>query len=234
MNREHMSTLNNHLVYTMKLSSETIQILKNFANINQSVILDAGTRIRTISVTKTILAEADIIEEFPVDVAIYDLPQFLNSVNLIDDADLSFGPESVLISNGKSNIEYRYSDPRVVTAPPKGRSLSLQTEDVSFTLLGETLQKLLKASAVLQLPDMALRGREGVLFFELYDKKQNTSSNKFRVDVGSVEDDNDFDFRIENLKILPGDYEVVVSKNSFARFEHASIPVVYFVALEKK
>lgn len=215
----------------MQLSPETIQVLKNFSTINQSIVIDQGNRLRTVSVMKNILAEAEIIEEFPVSVPIYDLSQFLNSLNLVDGANLEFGESSVMISNGSTSIEYRYSDPSVITAPPN-KTISLPTEDVYFTLYGDVLQKLVKASSVLQLPDLALVGNGGVLSLELHDKKQSASSNRFKVEVGSVEDDVTLGFRIENLKVLPGDYDVIVSNKLISKWTHHSIPVSYWIALE--
>jgi hypothetical protein len=215
----------------MQLSPETIQVLKNFSTINQSVLIEEGNRLRTVSVMKNILAEAQIVEEFPVQVPIYDLSQFLNSLSLVDGANLEFGESSVMISNGSTSIEYRYSDPSVITSPPN-KTITLPSEDVYFTLYGDVLQRIIKASSVLQLPDLALVGSGGVLSLELHDKKQSSSSNRFRVEVGSVEDDVNLQFRIENLKVLPGDYDVIVSNKLISRWSHHSIPVSYWIALE--
>ena len=74
--------------WTMKLSDKTLVILKNFAGINNSILVKRGDSLRTISLAKNILAEANIKEEFPRDFAIYDLNQFLNGLGLHQDPEL--------------------------------------------------------------------------------------------------------------------------------------------------
>ena len=148
---------------SMKLSDSTLTVLKNFAGINNSILVKQGSKLRTISVAKNILAEADISEDFPKDVAIYDLNQFLNGLSLHQDPNLDFTEESYLtIREGKRRVKYFYADPQVIISPPD-KEISLPTEDVCFQLESITLEKLLKAAAVYQLPDLAAVGENGVV-----------------------------------------------------------------------
>ena len=139
---------------TMNLSDQTLTILKNFAGINNSILVKEGTKLRTISVAKNILAEAVIDEEFPRDFAIYDLNQFLNGLGLHQDPDLDFGNESyITIKEGKRRVKYFYADPAVIISPPD-KDITLPSEDVRFQLDNTVMEKLLKAAAVYQLPDL--------------------------------------------------------------------------------
>ena len=194
--------------WTMKLSDKTLVILKNFAGINNSILVKRGDNLRTISLAKNILAEANINEEFPRDFAIYDLNQFLNGLGLHQDPELDFREDSFLsIREGKRRVKYFFADPQVITSPPE-KTLTLPTEDVCFQLDSVTLEKLLKAAAVYQLPDLSAIGEAGVVKLVVRDKKNDTS-NEFAIVVGETKDEFSFNFKVENIKIIPGAYNVV-------------------------
>ena len=160
---------------SMKLSDNTLTILKNFAGINNSILVKQGTKLRTISVAKNILAEAEIDEEFPRDVALYDLNQLLNILSTYTNPGLDFKEESYLAyREGNRRGKYFYSDPAVIIAPPE-KEISLPTQDVCFQLDSNTLSQVLKAAAVLQLPDLSVVGGAGVVKLVVRDKKNDTS-----------------------------------------------------------
>ena len=216
---------------TMKLSDNTLTILKNFAGINNSILVKGGNKLRTISVAKNILAEADISEEFPRDFAIYDLNQFLNGLSLHADPDLDFKEESYLsIREGKRRVKYFFADPNVIIAPPE-KEINLPSQDVCFQLDSTSLEKLVKAAAVYQLPDLSAVGEAGVIKLVVRDKKNDTS-NDFAVVVGETENEFCFNFKVENIKVLPGTYEVVVSQKLLSRFTSKNHDLTYYIALE--
>ena len=216
---------------TMKLSDNTLNVLKNFAGINNSILVKEGNKLRTISVAKNILAEANITEEFPRDVAIYDLNQFLNGLSLHADPDLDFSPDSyITIKEGKRRVKYFYADPQVIVAPPE-KEITLPTEDVCFQLDSTALDKLLKAAAVYQLPDLSAIGEAGVVKLVVRDKKNDTS-NEYAVVVGETDKDFVFNFRVENIKIIPGAYDVVVSSKLLSKFSNTRFDLKYYIALE--
>ena len=216
---------------SMKLTDSTLTVLKNFAGINNSILVKQGSKLRTISVAKNILAEADISENFPKDVAIYDLNQFLNGLSLHQDPNLDFSEESYLtIREGKRRVKYFYADPQVIISPPE-KEISLPTEDVCFQLESVTLEKLLKAAAVYQLPDLAAVGENGVVKLVVRDKKNDTS-NEFAVVVGETDKEFTLNFKVENIKIIPGAYDVVISSKLLAKFTNSSYNLVYYIALE--
>jgi hypothetical protein len=215
----------------MKLSEKTITILKNFSNINQSILFRSGNNLRTISVMKNIFAEAEIEEEFPKDFGIYDLPQFLNGLDLHKNADLDFDNDGyVVIKEGKTRSKFFFADQNVIVTPPD-KSLALKSEDVKFEVTTVQLDKLVKAAKIYQLPDLSVIGESGVVKLVVRDKKNDTS-NDFSIIVGETSSQFTFNFKVENIKILSGSYEIIISKQNLARFKSKDIPLIYFVALE--
>ena len=215
----------------MKLSDQTLNILKNFAGINNSILVKQGTQLRTISVAKNILAEASIDEDFPRDFAVYDLNQFLNGLSLHQDPDLDFSPDSYIsIKEGKRRVKYFYADPNVIVSPPD-KEITLPSDDVHFQLESSSLEKLLKAAAVYQLPDLSAVGEAGVVKLVVRDKKNDTS-NEFAVVVGETDKVFSFNFKVENIKIIPGAYDVVVSQKLLSKFTNTSVDLKYYIALE--
>ena len=215
----------------MKLSDKTLSLLKNFSTINQSILFKHGNRLRTISVMKNILAEATIAEELPKDFGIYDLNQFLNGLGLHHDPELNFEADNyVVIKEGRSSSKYFFADPGVIITPPD-KPIELPTEDVTFELSTDQLDKLLKAAAIYQLPDLCVVGGEGVVKVLVRDKKNDTS-NDFSIIVGETSGTFSFNFKVENIKILPGTYDVVVSQKLLSRFVSKNHDLVYYIALE--
>jgi|TARA_R100000008_G_scaffold72504_1_gene50730 hypothetical protein len=216
----------------MKLTEKTLNLLKNFASINQSIVFKKGNTLRTMSVMKNILAEADISEEVPQDFAIYDLVQFLNGISLYGDPELDFQNESYLtIRDGKNHrTKYFFADPSVVVSPPE-KSITLPSSDVSFVLDTNNLTSLLKASAIYQLPDLSAVGENGVVKLVVRDKKNDTS-NDFSIVVGETEETFSFNFKVENIKILPGTYNVNISQKLLSRFVNENYNLTYYIALE--
>ena len=215
----------------MKLSEKTLTVLKNFAGINNSILVKEGNQLRTISVAKNILAEANIEEEFPRQFGVYDLNQFLNGLSLHQDPDLDFTEESYLnIREGKRRVKYFFADPQVIISPPD-KQITLPSEDVHFQLESSALDKLLKAAAVYQLPDLCVVGEAGVVRLVVRDKKNDTS-NSYSVGVGETDKEFSFNFKVENIKIIPGSYDVVVSSKLLSEFKNSTYNLKYYIALE--
>ena len=216
---------------TMKLSEKTLTLLKNFSNINQSILFKQGSSLRTISVMKNILAEATIDEDLPTDFGIYDLGQFLNGLALHTRPELDFQNEGyVYIKEGRMRSKYFFADPKVIVTPPE-KEITLPSEDVNFTLSTDQLDKLLKAAGIYQLPDLTVVGKNGVVKIQVRDRKNDTS-NDFAITVGETDDSFEFNFKVENIKILPGTYDVVVSKKLLSRFTCQNYNLKYYIALE--
>jgi len=215
----------------MKLSEKTLTVLKNFAGINNSILVKQGNSLRTISVAKNILAEAAIEENFPRQFGVYDLNQFLNGLSLHQDPDLDFAEESYLnIREGKRRVKYFFADPQVIISPPD-KQITLPSEDVHFQLESSALDKLLKAAAVYQLPDLSAVGGDGVVKLVVRDKKNDTS-NEYSIVVGETDKTFSFNFKVENIKIIPGAYDVVVSSKLLSRFTNSEYNLTYYIALE--
>ena len=217
--------------HTMKLSEKTLTTLKNFAGINNSILVKQGNKLRTISVAKNILAEAEIKEEFEKDFAIYDLNQFLNGLGLHQDPELDFKEDSYLtIREGKRRVKYFFADPNVIISPPD-KEIQLPTKVACFQLDSVTLEKLLKAAAVYQLPDFSAVGENGVIKLVVHDKKNDTS-NEYAIVVGETDKEFVFNFKVENIKIIPGAYDVVVSSKLLSQFTNEAYNLKYYIALE--
>ena len=216
---------------TMKLSDKTLSLLKNFSSINESLLFKQGKKLRTMSVMKNILAEATITEEFPMDFGIYDLNQILNGLSLHRDADLDFQNDSyVFIREGKNHSKYFFADPSVIIAPPD-QTLTLPSVDVAFDLTTTQLEKVLKAAGVYQLPDLSVIGENGVVKLVVRDKKNDTS-NVYSVVVAETEGQFAFNFKVENIRVVPGTYEVKISKKLLSCFTSKDHDLRYFIALE--
>ena len=215
----------------MKLSDKTISLLKNFSSINQSILFKEGNKLRTISVMKNILAEATVTEDFTKDFGVYDLNQFLNGLSLYQNPELDFKNDGyVVMKEGKSRSKYFFADPNVIVSPPD-KDIRLPSEDVSFDVSTEQLDKLLKASSIYQSPDLSAIGENGVIKLVVRDKKNDTS-NVYSVIVGETDAEFCFNFKVENIKILPGTYEVVVSQKLLSRFTAKNSDLTYYIAME--
>ena len=215
----------------MKLSDKTISVLKNFSSINQSILFKEGSTLRTISLMKNILAEATVTEEFSKDFGIYDLNQFLNGLSVHQSPELDFTNDGyVVIKEGRSRSKYFFADPNVIVTPPE-KAINLPTEDVCFELSTAVLEKLLKAAAVYQVPDLSAIGENGVVKLVIRDKKNDTSHGHEEV-VGETDKNFVFNFKIENIKVLPGTYDVIVSQKLLSRFTSQNHDLTYYIALE--
>ena len=215
----------------MRLSDKTLMLLKNFSTINQSILFKQGNSLRTISVMKNILAEATIEEDIPKDFGVYDLNQFLNALSLHQKPELDFKNEGfTVISEDKARSKYFFADPNVIVSPPE-KEITLPTEDVCFQLNTNQLDKLLKAAAIYQVPDLSVIGEDGTISIVIRDKKNDTS-NHFSVTVGETTNNFMFNFKVENIKILPGSYNVIISSKLLSRFTNTDIDVKYYIALE--
>jgi len=215
----------------MKLSDRTVNLLRNFSTINQSILFKQGTKLRTISVMKNILAEANVDEDFPQEFGVYDLGQFLNSLSLFQEPELNFTGESfVTVKEGKQRSKYFFADPSVIVSPPD-KSITLPTVDVEFTLKSAQLDRLLKAAAVYHLTDLSIVGDGKEIKLKVHDRK-NETSNDFSIIVGVTDKTFELHFKVENIKIVPGTYDVRVSRKLLSEFKSSEYDLTYYIALE--
>ena len=216
----------------MKLSSDTINLLKNFADINPNILVKEGNKLSTISTMKNILAEADISESFDQEFAIYDLPEFLRSIDLFAKPKLEFnGGSNVMIAdeNSRQKIKYFFADKSVITAPSK--SITMPESFVSFTLKKEMFEKLMKGVTTLNLPDVSVVGDGKNITLRASDRKNNTS-NTYSVDVGESDKKFEAHYKAENFKLVTDDYDVAISSQKISHFVNRTRPVKYWIALE--
>jgi hypothetical protein len=213
----------------MKLSNETVSVLKNFSTINQNLVIKGGNKIATMSAMKNIVAKAEVLEEFPQEFAIYDLNEFLSAISLFSKPELEFENDFVMITEEgtSTSLKYWYSDPSVVTTPTK--DITMPECEVKFNLSSDTLSTIQKAAAVIGAPDMALESGS----LKVTDKKNATANNyALDLDVASQSDNYKFWFKVENLKLIQGSYDVQVSSKNISHFKNSTGNVEYFIALE--
>ena len=217
----------------MKINQSTQDILKNFSEINTNILIKPGSELNTISTMKNILAKATINENFDKEFGIYDLNEFLSVVSSLDKPELTLQEKHLTISaeGSRSKVKYFYSDPSVIVSPNK--EVNMPESDVTFSLSESNLAQLRKMAAILSSPDLALIGtKDGDVVLKVCDKKNDTS-NKFDIVVGENATANyTFYFKVENLKMISGDYDVAVSSKSIAHFTNTKLPIEYWIALE--
>jgi len=198
-------------------------------------MIRSGNTIKTISEARTVLSTAVVDADFPKDFGIYDLNEFMGVLQLVDAPSLKFEDDYVIVndSTGRSKVKYFYSSEETLTTPQK--DITMPEANVKFKLDNETLSKLKRAASALGHTEISISGKDGVLSLSVVDSK-NKTSNVFSIDV-SGEFDNDVAFNFilstNNLKILPGDYEIEISSKLISQFKHTSLDVKYWIALEK-
>ena len=217
----------------MKISDTTKSVLKNFADINQNLLVQPGQELKTISTMKNILAKAKIEEEFTSEFGIYDLSEFLGVLSLFKRPTFSFEEKNIGIAEDGTSTKtnYFFSDPAVLVTPQK--DIKMPECEVNFVLTHADLANVKKAAAVMQLPDISVHSDTGDIMLTATDKKNDTSNN-YSVKVGDDATDKfDFHFKTENLKLIEGDYDVAISSKNISHFKHKSKEIEYWIALEQ-
>lgn len=193
----------------MKISEETLNILRNFSQINPSIYIKDKTSLTTMSPSKSVAAVASCKESFDMPFAVYDLSRFLGTVSLFKDPDLDFQENVVYITEGKTSVAYRYTSPEMLIYPKK--KMKNQESLVTFNFSEDNLTSIMKASAILGTPEIAIYGKDGVISVKALDSK-DLSSDEFSLVIGETEETFEVYIRTENLKFILSDYEVSVSK----------------------
>ena len=219
----------------MELNEKTLNVLKNFSGINQNLLIQEGNTIKTISEARNVVATAVVEEQFPQKFGIYDLNEFIGVLGLVDEPNLKFSEESVTVSDstGRSKVKYFFSPEETLTSPTK--DVNMPEPDVSFTLDNETLNKLKRAASTLGHSNVSITpSGGGILSLSVVDN-ENSTSNTYSIDIDGEYTSSDFNFiiSIANLRILPGDYEVKLSRKLITEFKHKELNVRYWIAVEK-
>jgi len=211
----------------MKLSKETVGLFKNFAGINSNLLLKSGNKLATISAQKNVMADATVSESFP-DFGIYDLNEFLGAMSLFEDPELDFSEKYVTIKQGNMSIKYFAADASVLTAPQK--SITFPQAEIEFTMTAAMLNMVHRTASVLRASDLTIVG-DGTTVTAVVGDKKNATGNSFSEPVGSTDKTFKVNLKVENLKMLPGDYTVSISSKKISRFKGAG-DLVYYVAVE--
>jgi hypothetical protein len=211
----------------MKLSKETVGLIKNFAGINSNLLLKSGNKLATISAQKNVMADAVVTETFP-DFGIYDLNEFLGAMSLFEDPELTFNDKWVTIEQGGNSIKYFAAEASVLTAPQK--AITFPDPEIEFNMSANMLSMIQRTASVLRASDVSIVGDGSTMSVVVGDKK-NATGNSYNSTVGSSDKKFKVNLKVENLKMIPGDYAVSVSSKKISRFKGAG-DLVYYVAVE--
>lgn len=212
----------------MKINSKTLNILKNFATINPSIVVKPGNILKTISSSKTILARAEVPDTFEYPFAIYNLSQFIGCISMFTDPNFDFNERSVNISDAKNEFVYYYADSSIIVAPPE-KDINIPSVDAEFKISATDIPNVTKALSILELTEIAFVGDGNNIMIQAVDSK-NQSSNQYSIKVGATDKVFKAIFKPENLKMIPDDYIVTLSSKGISRFQGAE--ATYYVAIE--
>jgi len=217
----------------MKLSSETLSVLKNFSSINQGIEFKKGNKLTTISAGKSVLAQAILKDDFPEDFCVYDLNQFLSVYSLFKDAtELEFDSANVIFNGGRRKTKFRKAAKEMIVTPPN-KEIKLDEVDCSFTFTSEDYADIMKASSVLSSPNISVQSDGESVELVAYDAKDDAQhTNSINVGAGNGKSYK-IVFKTENIKMVPGEYEVQISFKGFAHFKNTKDDIQYWVAFEK-
>jgi hypothetical protein len=216
------------------ISQETLSILKNFSQLNSNLLVRPGNVINTVTGAKNVMAQATVQEDFPVEFGIWDLNKFLGTLSLFDSPTCVFGEKSVKISGeGGRAVTYYYSEPSLLTTINK--QVQMPETVIHLSLTQSVFADLQRAASVLQLPDLSFTSMDGENILAVVRDKKDPTSNDYSVAVGDVLGDTpnfEFNFKIDNLKLLPGDYDVEICESVVSSFTNTNTDVKYWIALE--
>ena len=216
----------------MKISDNTISILRNFSDINANILFKPGKSLNTMSTMKNIMAKADVEEEFETEFGVYDLPEFLRALDSFQQPVLKFnGSANLKIQDEKSTLSARYAFADKTTLVTPSKEIKMPDKTVAFTLNNSDYESVKKLYTNLSLPDIAFKGEKGKIKLVALDKKNN-NSNESSVTVGETDLEFTAYIKAENMKIIPGDYDVALSKAKIAHFINKKVKVQYWIALE--
>ncbi|CAB5220878.1 sliding clamp [uncultured Caudovirales phage] len=214
----------------MKLSENTIAVLRNFSTINPSIMIKPGSKLETVAVSRAIYTVADVEEVFPQQFAIYELHKFLGILSLFTDPILEFTTNQVTIKSGKQSVNYSFADPNSIVIPDQTKVFKFPEHEVEFNIEQGELSRVVKAAGILQLPYITVTGEDGIIKVSANNVK-NPSTNLFNIEVGQTPHTFRFDFSLDNIiKLIQKDYNVKISSRNMSKFTADNIE--YNVACE--
>jgi hypothetical protein len=218
----------------VNFSKPTLSVLKNFSTINGSIVIREGSTLKTINVGENLIAQYECEETFPQTFAIYDLNQFLAGMSIFDSPSLVFGNEEYLTikGNGRS-AKYYFSDPEITLKTAPDRKVNFPGSDIEFTIQEKDLENLRKASDVYGIPDLVFKSHGGgTVELNLCDRENETSNVYTQEILGDNTGEYELAMKVENIRLLPGDYEVKISSKLITQWKHKSLNLTYWIALE--
>lgn len=217
------------------LTRETIEVLGNFVQINPSIIVCAGSEIRSISNLEHILAKYKCTEVFPTEFAIYDLSEFLNVVSLFENPVLEFDNEQyVTIRSGSKYSKYYFSNPEITLKRAPNTDVKFPGADIQFALAESDVKGIRKASNILDLEDINIATKDETdVRVSLIDTEDETNNTYEQVFQGCSTGDFSVNIKMENLVVLPGDYTLSICAKGMSEWRDNNRDLVYYIGLEQ-
>jgi hypothetical protein len=214
----------------MKFSEQTLTVLKSFASINKSILMQPGNVLKTITPEKTLVAQATIQDQIPGTACVYDLSRFLSILSLHEAPEVDFQDKYFVITEGKRRTKYAFADVSMIHTPPD-KEITIPSSDVQVNVSWDDLQSVLKAAGVLQFSEVAFVGQEGKVFLKAVDTS-SPNADDYGIEIGETADEFSIVIKTDNLKLLPQNYQVTLCAKGISEFKGDS--ATYFVAIDTK
>jgi|688.fasta_scaffold00052_63 hypothetical protein len=213
----------------MKLSKDTLSVLKNYSSINQNILFSPGNILKTRTIQNTLLSTATVSDTFPIEFGIYDLSEFLSVLSLFQNPELEFNEKYVKIFEENNSIKYYAADESVLEVPKK--DINFPEAEIQLLLTAENLSLISKTASVLKASDVSFVGQDGQVKIVVADKKNDTS-NSFELELGNTDLEFKVNVKVDMLKFIPGEYQVSISSKRVSRFSSTTSDLVYYVGIE--
>ena len=199
----------------MRLSDTTTKVLKNFASINPSILLNEGQTIRTISPQKNVMAQAVTDEPITDSMCLYDINQFLNIAESIDDCVINVNASKAILSNPQNtqNSTVFFADPSVIVTPPE-KNINVKNEQFTFNLSDKELVKILRMASLCNAEELILQQRNDGTVLCKVTNTANPTSNDFSLVVEATNSTGETELpatlEVTKLNFIKDTYEVHV------------------------
>jgi hypothetical protein len=214
----------------MKLSENTINIMKNFSNINPSLLVNPGNVLATVAPGNSIYAKATVEENFPTQFTIYELTKFLGIISLFKEPEIDFGEHQMKIVSGRQSVNYTYADISSIVAPPQNKTINIPSAEIEFSISQEELQRIVRSAGVLQLPNVAVTG-DGETIKMTVTNNKNPTTDVFSIEVAKTDKTFNMVFKVESIiKLIPANYNVRITSKGLSHFSSDNIE--YYIATE--
>lgn len=214
----------------MLLDEKTIAVLSNFQTINQSIVIKPGNRLRTMSASEAVMAQAIVPTEFKDELYIYDLSKLLAILSLAKDNELYREDKDLVVVQGKSRMKYRLADPVLIKAMSDGE-LKFPAPEIEFALPWSVLSNAIKAMQILKFNEISFSGDGEKLYVAAINMKV-PDDNSYSTELGETKKVFNCIVELDKLKVVASDYYVRISSKGLVHLKGDTIE--YYIAFNNK